>query len=419
MISLPVLNRFSWLKNLVVAALVVLVAAGAAVGLAAVWLNPPAKELADLFSYLLLSGGISVVLGLVWLAYGSHNVRLYVQLSATYLIGVVIALVNITVTAGLMFLSAHDFSLLALLLVFSAILSVFFALYISRQLTQQVAQLVSGVQELAEGKLQTRIKGGGPREMLELSEAFNRMAEQLQASFKKQQDMEAARQELVASIGHDLRTPLASMQLMVEAIHDGVTDEGQTQIFLERIRNEVLYMSDLIEDLFALSQLDAGVLKLKPEPGQLSDLLSDTLESMRALAQARQHELVGEVEGELPEISYDAPKIQRVLNNLVSNAIHHTAPGGQIVLGARVNEPERAIEISVRDNGEGIAPADLEHIFDSFYRGERSRGREHGGAGLGLAIAKGLVEAHGGTILVESVAGQGASFIFRLPLQKV
>ena len=136
--------------------------------------------------------------------------------------------------------------------------------------------------------------------------------------------MEQSRKELIAAISHDLRTPLASLRLMTEAVSDGVTDEKQTAIFLERMRNEVQYMTGLIEDLFELSQLDAGALKLSPERASLSDLISDTLESLQGQAGKKHQLLEGKIEGELPELLFDPRKIQRVLNNLVGNAIRYT-----------------------------------------------------------------------------------------------
>ncbi len=414
MINLTRANSNRILKNSLASGVVVFGAAGLAILLAAIWLNPPRSELIELFLYLLVSGAISVVVGMFWLTYANRNIRLHVQLIATYLVASIIALVNIGVTASLMFLSAHDFNLLVLLVIFSSAISIFFGFMIAQQLTRQVEMLVEGAHQLAKGQLETRVKGGGSRELVELSQAFNAMAAQLQQAFEKQRDMERARKELVAAVGHDLRTPLASIRLMTEAICDGVTDEAQTRIFQERIRAEVIYMSGLIDDLFELSQLDAGALKIKCEAGNLADLISDTLESMRAQAEAKHQTLEGEIVGELPIIEFDHRKIQRVLNNLVGNAVKYTPEGGHIAISAGVED--KSVKVSVTDNGEGINSADLGHLFEPFYRGERSRGREHGGAGLGLAIAKGLAEAHGGSVSVESKEGQGSTFTLRLPI---
>ncbi len=387
-----------------------------AVGLAAIWLKAPADDLTQLFFFLLTSGAISCTLILLWIGYSQRLTGLRSQLTMAYLAGSVITIVNIMVTSGLMFLSAHDQSLLVLLLIFSGGISVFFAFFLSEQLGRQVRELTRGAEEIAQGNLAARVQPGGSRELARLGEAFNQMASQLEQASVAQHEMEQSRKELVAAISHDLRTPLASLRLMTEAITDGLTDEQQTAIFLERMRGEVQYMTGLIEDLFEMSQLDAGALKLRPEKASLSDLISDTLESLNGQAEHKHQILEGQIEGELPELYFDPHKIQRVLNNLIGNAIRYTPEGGTIRLVAR--RQDAMVKVSVNDTGEGIPAADLERIFEPFYRGERSRGRDQqGGAGLGLAIAKGLVEAHGGRIVVQSREGQGSTFSFELPLK--
>jgi signal transduction histidine kinase len=404
-----------WAYSSLALLIVVLGTDGLIILLAYLWLNPPSWDLFRLFIFLIVSGGVSLVLGLGWMKYGSQNVRLYLQMVVTYLVSAAVVVSNVTITPYLMFTSAHDFNLLVLLLIFSGIISVVLALFVAGQVTWQVKQLVVGANRVAGGNLEARVPVGGSRELIELSQAFNSMATRLQASFEKQQQLEKARKELIAAISHDLRTPLASLRLMTEAITDGVADAQQNQIFVERIRSEVIYLSGLIDDLFELSQLDAGVLKIRPEPGNLADLISDTLESMRAQAANKQQHVLGQISGDLPLISYDPLKIQRVLNNLMSNAIRYTPEGGQIEI--KTWQEAGFIKVSVSDNGEGIQPQAIEHIFQPFYRGERSRTREQGGAGLGLAIARGILEMHGGHITVTSKEGKGTCFIFALPLE--
>ena len=394
---------------------VVVAGASGAVGLAEMWLNPPSDDLSKLFLYLLISGGISIALVMIWLAFSRRMVGLRWQLSVAYIVGTIITIVNIFVTSGLMFLSIHDQNLLLVLLVFSATISVFFAYFLSDQLSRQVKELTRGASAIAQGHLETRVQAGSSQELAQLAQAFNSMAGELEAAARLRREMEQSRKELVAAISHDLRTPLASLRLMTEAVSDGIADERQTAIFLERMRTEVQYMTGLIEDLFELSQLDAGALKLSPERASLSDLISDTLESLQAQAAKKRQVLQGQIEGELPEFFFDPRKIQRVLNNLVGNAIRYTPEGGTIRLVARQTGPR--VAVSVTDTGEGIAAQDRERIFEPFYRGERSRGRDSGGAGLGLAIARKLIEAHGGQIRVDSLEGQGSTFTFELPLK--
>jgi signal transduction histidine kinase len=403
----------TYLKGGGLALLIVLGVAAGVVGLCAVWLSPPPSDLRDLFFFLLISGGISVALSLGWMVWGQQRLGLRFQLIATYLMAALIVLVNLSVTSSLMFLSNHDFSLLTLLVIFSGAVSVFFAFLLSDRLGRQVDEIVRGAQGIAAGRYDTRVTAGGSRELAELADAFNKMATQLESAFSRQQEMEQNRKELVAAISHDLRTPLASLRLMTEAVSDGVADEQQTRVFLERMRGEVEYMTGLIEDLFELSQLDAGALKLKKERGNLADLISDTLESLRAQADNKHQSLQGAILTDLPELEFDHRKIQRVLNNLIGNAIRYTHESGNIQIVAQ-RKADR-VKVCVIDNGDGIPSSDLEKIFEPFYRGERSRGREQGGTGLGLAIARGLIEAHGGLIWAENLK-KGSRFTFELPL---
>jgi two-component system sensor histidine kinase SaeS len=201
---------------------------------------------------------------------------------------------------------------------------------------------------------------------------------------------------------------------MVEALCDGVVSEPETvQRYLHTMQSDIRHLSALISDLFELSQLDAGVLRLHLEASPIQDLISDTLESLQVQARQRGLRLSGSVAADLQPVLMDPARVQRVLYNLVQNAIRHTPPDGTVVLQA--DDAGEAIAVSVIDSGEGIPTDDLPHIFDRFYRGDRARSREHGGAGLGLAIARGLVEAHGGRLWVTSTLGQGAAFRFTLP----
>jgi signal transduction histidine kinase len=215
-------------------------------------------------------------------------------------------------------------------------------------------------------------------------------------------------------VSHDLRTPLASIRAMIEAVNDGVVTDSQTvDRYLSAVQVEVTRLGSLIDDLFELSRLEAGALRLQLEAGSVRDLLSDTLRVLQPQATQKGLRISGQVDSELPPVVMDSARIQRVLYNLVQNAIRHTPERGVIVLAAQ--EEDSHVRVDVVDSGEGVAPSDLPHIFDRFYRGEKSRARGMGGTGLGLAIAKGLVEAHGGRIWVQNLPGRGARFSFILP----
>ena len=274
--------------------------------------------------------------------------------------------------------------------------------------------LNQAAQEIAKGELSVRVPVTGNDEMASLARTFNEMARQLEAADQKQRELDELRRNLIAWAGHDLRTPLASIQAIVEALADGVVEEPDTvNRYLHTAQREIRSLSHLIDDLFELAQLEAGGLRLEKGENSLSDLISDTIESFSELAARQEVTLEGRADPAVDPVVMDAQQIGRVLSNLVGNALRHTPSGGAVRVQALAQPGGVLVEI--QDTGEGIPDQDLPHVFDRFYRGEKSRSRATGGAGLGLAIAKGIVEAHGGTIGVESQPGQGTCFTFTLP----
>jgi signal transduction histidine kinase len=240
------------------------------------------------------------------------------------------------------------------------------------------------------------------------------MAEQLQTADQKQRELETLRRDLIAWVGHDLQTPLTSMRAILEALSDGVVEEPEmVRRYLLTAQRDVMSLSALIDDLFQMSQLDAGGFPLDRADASLSDLISDTLESFSHLALQHEVKLEGQVNSNVDPVFMDTQAIGRVFNNLISNALRHTPRGGEIKVNAR--RTGSGVEVTVSDTGEGIRPQDIPHIFERFYRGEKSRNRGTGGAGLGLAIARGILQAHGGDIQVESEVGQGTRFTFHIP----
>lgn len=376
----------------------------------------PANDLSDLVRFLLISSIPSLVVGYLLFIAGQfwlRHIRLKILLA--YGLGLAITVANIYVTSRLMFLSDHDFALLGLLLIFAGLLSLAFGFTLAGGITESLKMLKGGTQQLAGGDLSARVALLYQDELAEVANAFNIMAARLEESFNRQRELEQARRDLIAAISHDLRTPLASVRAMVEALSDQVvTDEKTVNRYHHTIQTQVTNLSLLIDDLFELTKLDSGHLQLKLEEASISDLISDALESMRAQADSKKVRLTGHVEPDIPFIMVEAAKIHRVLCNLVQNAIRHTPADGTVAITAStINE---GVEVDVVDTGEGIANEDLPRIFDQFYRGEKSRSRSTGGAGLGLAIAKGIVEAHGGRIWVESEPGIGAVFRLVLPV---
>jgi signal transduction histidine kinase len=287
--------------------------------------------------------------------------------------------------------------------------------FLSSTVTMRINLLKEAAEKLAQGDLQARVPVSGRDEVSALAVTFNQMAEQLQTADEKQRELETLRRDLIAWVGHDLQTPLTSMRAILEALSDGVVeDPDMAKRYLLTAQRDVMSLSALIDDLFQMSQLDAGGFPLQRADASLSDLISDTLESFSHLALQREIKLEGQVASDVDPVFMDTQAIGRVFNNLISNALRHTPSRGEIKVEAR--RTGSGVEVTVSDTGEGIRPQDIPHIFERFYRGDASRSRHRGtGAGLGLAIARGILHAHGGDIQVESKLGQGTRFTFHIP----
>jgi signal transduction histidine kinase len=287
--------------------------------------------------------------------------------------------------------------------------------FLSAAVTDGIMALNQAAKEIAQGNLRARVPVIGHDEIADLACTFNEMAAQLEAAAYKQRELDILRRDLLAWVGHDLRTPLTSVRLIVEALADGVVEDPTTiQRYLQTAQRDIRSLSRLIDDLFEMAQLDAGGLQLELCPNSISDLVSDTLESFSAQAARQGVTLKGNIAPGVDPILLDAQQIGRVLANLVSNALRYTPSGGTVEVSVAVTTG--GVQVQVCDTGEGITSEDLPHIFEQFYRGEKSRSRATGGAGLGLAIAKGIIEAHGGGhIGVESTPGEGTRFFFTLP----
>ncbi len=381
-----------------------------------VLLDPPTGDLVAMSTFLILSGGVTILLGLgaarLGLPRWVRSIR--ARLLLTCLLTAVLALVNVGFTSYLMFLSTHDLALLTGLLSFSLGMSIYVAFTVSRSTSQSLQELLQAVRDMSTKNLSSRVPKRSNDEAGELSAAFNAMAERLESSLKREKELERARKGLIVWVSHDLRTPLASIRAMVEGINDGVVREPETvQRYLKSIQIETENLSQLINDLFELSQIDAGVLELHTEGSPISDLISDTLESMSAQAAAHGLRLTGAVDGEVSPVVMDAQRVQRVLYNLIQNSIRHTPADGTICI--RAKDAGTEVQVEVSDTGEGIPEEELRHLFEGLHRSARPRSKDSVGAGLGLNIAKGIVEAHGGRIWVESSVGIGSTFAFALP----
>jgi signal transduction histidine kinase len=386
------------------------------------WLGAPGYSQSELMSYLLMAGAFSLGLsgaGLYWLRRGQGPI--WLQMTVTYGLGVVIAIGNIFFTTGLMLVSSSDVPLLILLMLFCGVISLGLGIGLAHTIAQRVNALERGARALAAGDLNARVEPQGNDELAALAYEFNRMGAQLAESAAERERQETARRDLIAAVSHDLRTPLASLRALNEALADGiVADPATKQRYFDTMRAQIGVISSLIDDLFELARIDAGALTLDRHPLAPADLISDTLNALRPQALEHGVDLRADMREPLPTVTADVRQMERVLYNLTANAIRHTPVGGWVRLSAeRASTAARteSLIFRVQDNGEGIAPEDLPHIFDRFYRGEKSRSRATGGAGLGLAITRGIVVAHGGTIWIESELGKGTCVQFTLPTQ--
>ena len=400
-------------------ALVFLAASLALAVFAASLLGLPARDLPAVALLLGVAGGGSGLLALILIrpAFLGRLGGVRAQLVGAGLIGSLLLLGMMLAGARAMFISGHDLSLLLTMLTFAAALSVGFALLYAMPLSSRIQRVRAGTERIAGGQLGSEVRVEGHDEVAGLADDFNRMARALEDAAEREREMEQARRDLVAAVSHDLRTPLASTRALIEALADGVAADPQTESrYLSSASRELAHLSRLVEDLFELARIDAGMLQLTLEEASLHDLISDTISSFQPQADQRGVRLEGEVVGEVDPVLANPPRLQRVLHNLVSNALRHTPADGAVTLRATREGEEAQVEVS--DTGEGIAAEDLPHVFERSFRGEQSRTRaerdDAPGAGLGLAIARGLVEAHGGTMDVESDLGHGSRFRFTL-----
>jgi signal transduction histidine kinase len=390
-----------------------------ALGIFFLLMNPPAQELRLMATFLAITAAISVAAGYTAYRLGwiHHSPRISWVLLGGYGLASLLTFLNVWVTARLMFASEHDLLLATVLLLFAGGIAMSVGYFLSVALTDRIVTLGRAAKRVARGKLDARVAVSGNDEMAGLARTFNDMAAQLEEAARKQQELDSLRRNLIAWAGHDLRTPLASIRAIVEALADGVVEDPDTvDRYLHTAQREIRSLSLLIDDLFELAQLEAGGLRLELSSNSISDLISDTMETFSELAARQGVTLEGSAGPGVDPVVMDAQQIGRVLANLLGNALRHTAEKGRVAV--RAKRVAEGVQVEIQDTGEGISAEDLPHIFERFYRGEKSRSRATGGAGLGLAIAKGIVEAHGGHIGVESQESQGTSFFFLLPSGK-
>jgi signal transduction histidine kinase len=277
-------------------------------------------------------------------------------------------------------------------LIFALVMGIFLA----KNLIHPLKELTLAAQNMSQGQLEQRVNVGSKDEIGQLAESFNKMSEEISLSNR-------LRRQMTADIAHDLRTPLTVIGGYIESMRDGILQPTSERFDL--IYTEIERLQNLVSDLRMLSQVDAGELKLNLQSLQPKIILERAAAPHLHQADKNQISLKVEVEEELPDIRVDEDRMMQVLDNLISNSMRYTPAGGEIILGAvRMNG---GVQLAVRDNGSGIPAEDLPHIFERFYRAEKSRETGSDESGLGLAIAKALVEAQGGKISAESTLNVG------------
>jgi signal transduction histidine kinase len=301
-----------------------------------------------------------------------------------------------------MFTSGHDLVVLAVAVAASTV-ALAAALLLADRIHRAIAQVRAASSALASGDLAARAPLDGPAEVAELAASVNEMAAKLEGLFD-------ARRQLVAWASHDLRTPLANIQAMLEALEDGV---GDPERYMPALREQTRTLSQLVDDLFELARIDAGVLTLELRDAPVAMLVGSCLRGLEAEAEARGVRMVAETDASDASVVCAPEKVERVLLNLLTNALRHTPSDGTVAV---VVEPlEREVRLSVEDTGKGLPTNGSERLFERFWRGDPARSKDSGGSGLGLAIARGLVEAQGGRIWAENRPEGGARISFTLP----
>jgi signal transduction histidine kinase len=327
-------------------------------------------------------------------------------------VAIVVAPVLVALVVGdaLMVLSTRGLALVAAIVAAAGVIAILAARGVAGGILRDVQALRDGLVAVGRGRRDVTIETSAHDELAELATAANAMIYQLREEEAGRDQSEAARRDLVAAVSHDLRTPITSLRLLADAIGDDIVEDAETRrAYLRRMGTHIDALSVLIDDLFELSRLEAGDISWTREQVPLQELVGETVEAMRVQAEAKGVAVLSEVPETLKPAQANPEKLQRVLFNLIQNAIRHTPADGSVVV--RAESVPAGIEFEVADTGDGIAPEERERVFTAFYRGGTDAARTSPGAGLGLAVSRAIVEAHGGRIwLAEAPVGTRVRF---------
>lgn len=379
---------------------------------AAAFLDAPLGDALTLVGLAVAGATVAALLGS---AFGAtvRSRPLGVQVTVIAATAIVASLAGAVLAANAMFVSTHDLRALLVVLAAGGTAAAVAALVLGGRLGRASEDLRDLSDQLATGAPTDRSRPL-PAELAQVADQLTATWGRLEAARAKERAMEASRRELVAWVSHDLRTPLSGIRAMVEALEDGVvTDPATVGRYHATIRQEADRLAHLVDDLFELSRIQAGALSLDLERVALADLVSDALAATGVIADARGVVLEGALHEPAPEVEASIPDLARVIHNLVDNAIRHTPRGGRVLVEAATVDDHAVLSVS--DTCGGIPDGELDRVFDLAFRGDAARTPGQGGGGFGLAIARGLVEAHRGDIDVANEVG-GCRFTVRLPL---
>ncbi len=363
---------------------------------------------------LMLAFGAPAVVGAHLLAARRRSLGgLSRQFAAGIGLSVGVVTLGVGAIALLMFVSPHDALTMIVLLVFAGGLTAYAASVLAAAVMRDIDAVGAGVTAVGEGRRELKIVTAADDELAGLAAAAERMATRLAATEAEREAADSARRDLIAAVSHDLRTPLTSLRLLAEAIEDGLVDQDTAARYRRQMSTHITSLAHLVDDLFELSRLEAGEIRWSMQRVALDELVEETVEAMRPQAEDRSVAVHAAVNGSVGAAHADPEQVQRVLFNLIQNAIRHTPADGSVTVAAESNGV--SVELEVADTGEGLVPQDRERAFEPFYRGGADSARSGDGTGLGLAICRAIVEAHGGRIwFAESVTGTRVRFT--LPL---
>ncbi|HEY5288001.1 MAG TPA: HAMP domain-containing sensor histidine kinase [Solirubrobacteraceae bacterium] len=367
-----------------------------------------------------LTSAILLPVGLValLLAHAADARRLRMStLNHRFQLGIGLALgqllAALLIGAAVMFVSPHDAWMTVGILIFAAVIAARAAQILLDDVVADVDSVAHGLHSVGQGEREVHVQARSGTELSDLADSANAMIETLRLEERSRDEADAARRQVIAAVSHDLRTPLASLQLLAQALDDDLVDPATARRYVKSMGANVRALGSLVDDLFEFSRLNAGDFAWTTEAVPLAGIVAEMVEAIRLEAQTRRVAVHAEIASDLHPARANPEQLGRVLANLLTNAIRHTPPDGSVLV--RAHQRDDAAEIEVSDTGEGIAAVDQPRIFEPFYRGGNQAARTSSGSGLGLTIARTIVEAHGGRIWLAE-ARTGTRICFTLPL---